>query len=69
MNQFDFSFIWKLITVIAAIAFLLVAIIPALMRKSILNILEAEVGVVVAWLVLLLIYGILMYLVRRTRRS
>ena len=69
MNPFDMSLAWKFFSVIVLIAFVLVGVISILKGGTFMEILGVEIGVIIAWLIGLLIYGVLIYLVRHTKRS
>ena len=68
-NQFDFSLVWKIGTIVAAIVFLLLAIIPLSMGLSIIKTIQTEIGVITAWLVFMLLYGVLAYFLRHRGQS
>ncbi len=58
-DWFDLSLVWKIGSIIAAIVFVLLAIIPLFMGISIIKIITVETGVITAWIVFMLLYGIL----------
>ncbi len=67
-DWFDLSLTWKIGSIIAAIVFVLMAIIPLFMGLSIIKTIPVEIGVVTAWIVFMLLSGILAYFIRHKRQ-
>ncbi len=68
-DWFDLALIWKIGSIIAALVFVLMTIIPLFIGLSIIKIILVETGVITAWIVFMLLYGILTYVIRHKRQS